>query len=280
MIIRRLRSFPEYQRHTRVMEDIYHGRRKFERALQKPHRRAFSVRGYSYPARKTVDFRVDFLYACGEDVNWREWMVCPVTGLNNRLRAAVHLLDSEVGLLPGESVYLTEQVTPFYKFLSERHAVLTGSEYLGDAVVRGGCDSRGVRNEDLTKLTFADGSFDVLLSFDCFEHMPDFASGIREVARVLKPGGRMMWTVPFRADSPVNIIRATMGPDGKIEHHEPPEYHGDPLDSAGCLCYTHFGWEMFDQVRAAGFRDAYALAFWSDAFGYLGVEQFVFVALK
>jgi hypothetical protein len=37
---------------------------------------------------------------------------------------------------------------------------------------------------------------------------------------------------------------------------------------------------MLDEVRRAGFRDAYALAYWSDMFGYLGTEQFVFVATK
>jgi SAM-dependent methyltransferase len=280
MIIRRLRNFMEYQQHAVLMASVHAERREFERGLQKNHKKAFSVRGYSYPARQMVDFRTDFLYSHGPDVNWREWLVCPVSGLNNRLRAAVHLLDSEVGLLPGEAVYLTEQVTPFYKFLAGRHTPITGSEYLGEAVELGGTDRRGVRNEDLTRLTFDDASFDVLLSFDCFEHMPDFASGIREVARVLKPRGRMMWTVPFRADLADNLKRASLAADGQVVHHEPPEYHGDPINTAGCLCFTHFGWQMLDQVRAAGFRDAYALAFWSDAFCYLGVEQFVFVAVK
>jgi hypothetical protein len=37
---------------------------------------------------------------------------------------------------------------------------------------------------------------------------------------------------------------------------------------------------MLAQVKEAGFNDAYALAYWSDIFGYLGVEQFVFVAVK
>jgi SAM-dependent methyltransferase len=280
MIIHRLHSFEDYRRHVARMERIYAERRMLERDLQKNHSRAFTVAGFSYPARQEVKFRADFTYSNGTDVNWREWLVCPVTGLNNRLRAAVHLADSELGLLPSDAVYLTEQVTPLFRYLGSRYADLVGSEYLGEKLPRGAADSRGVRNEDLTRLTFPDESFDVLLSFDCFEHMPDFVAGMREVARVLKPGGRMMWTVPFRADLQRNLVRASLGAGGEFVHHEPPEYHGDPINAAGCLCFTHFGWEMLAQVKEAGFNDAYALAYWSDIFGYLGVEQFVFVAVK
>ena len=170
VIIRRLRSFDEYQRHRERMAQVYAQRRAFERNLQPGHGEAFTVSGFSYPAGKLVDFRADFAYAHGEDVNWREWLVCPVTGLNNRLRAAVHMADSELGLIPGESTYITEQVTPLYEYLSKRHAGIVGSEFLGDVVAYGSRDKRGVRNEDLTRLTFPDESFDVVLSFDCFEH--------------------------------------------------------------------------------------------------------------
>jgi len=280
MIIHRLRNFQEFQLHAGKMDAIYKARSDQEAGLQAGHDGPFTVNGFSYPARQMVDFKADFLYSDGKNVNWREWLVCPVTGLNNRLRAAIHLLDSELGLLPQEVVYITEQVTPLYQFLLPRLPHVIGSEFLGDTVTRGATDARGVRNEDLTRLTFPDATFDVLLSFDCFEHMPDFLGGMREVGRVLKPGGRMLWTVPFRRDLEKNLIRATLGPDGRVVHHLPPEFHGDPINAEGCLCFTHFGWEMFSQLRQAGFRDAYALAYWSDIFGYLGTEQYVFVAVK
>lgn len=103
---------------------------------------------------------------------------------------------------------------------------------------------------------------------------------MREMARVTKPRGRMMWSVPFRADREPNLVRVSLGVDGDLVHHEPPEHHGDPLNSSGCLCFTHFGWQMLSQVKEAGFRDAYACAYWSGVFGYLGVEQFMFFAVK
>jgi hypothetical protein len=280
MIIKRLHSFKEYQKHRLLMAPEYRHRREYEKALHENKHGAFEVAGFSYPAGEKVNFLADFAYSSGGNVNWRERLVCPKTGLNNRLRASVHLMDSELGVIPQESVYITEQVTALYNFLAVKHPGLIGSEYLGDSIARGAFDSRGVRNEDLTRLSFSNESFDAILSFDCFEHMPDFASGMKEVARVVKPGGRLMWSVPFRSDLERNLRRATLEANGSIIHHEPPEYHGDPINSDGCLCFTHFGWEMLEQVKNAGFKQAYALAYWSDIFGYLGGEQFIFVAQK
>jgi len=280
MIVHRLRSFEDYEKHQQRMASVYARRQAYESALHPQSAEPFKVHGLSYPARQEVDFEVDFLYSNGANVNWRERLICPKTGLNNRLRAAVHLADSEVGIFSGESIYITEQVTPLYHYLKQRHPSIVGSEYLGSEVQHGSENHYRVRNEDLSKLTFDDKSFDVVLSFDCFEHMPNFETGMAEMARITKQGGRLMWSVPFRADRKTNLIRATISSGGAILHHEPPEYHGDPLNNEGCLCFTHFGWEMLDQVRKVGFTDVYAVAYWSDVFAYLGVEQMMFVAVK
>ena len=89
----------------------------------------------------------------------------------------------------------------------------------------------------------------------------------------------MMWTVPFASTIEVNLIRAKIE-NGSIEHVMSPEYHGDPVSNDKILCFQHFGWEMLDQVRNAGFRDAYAICYHSFEFGYLGGDQFIFVATK
>ena len=76
--------------------------------------------------------------------------------------------------------------------------------------------------------------------------------------------------------------RAGMRDDGSIEHLLPPEYHGDPLDPRGCLCFHHFGWDVLDFLRQAGFRHVEAYSIWSRELCYLAAEGDLlqFVAVK
>ncbi len=66
------------------------------------------------------------------------------------------------------------------------------------------------------------------------------------------------------------------------KHLLPPEYHGDPLDPRGCLCYHHFGWVVIDFLKAAGFRQTTAYSIWSRELGYLAGEGDIvqFIAVK
>ena len=139
----------------------------------------------------------------------------------------------------------------------------------------------GIQNEDVINLSFDDLSFDRILSFDVLEHVPDPAKAFREIYRVLGNEGIFLFSVPFSADSQTDIVRATLLPDGTIEHHFPAEYHGNPVDpEGGALCFRYFGWGMLDQLRAIGFSRVRALAYWSENQGYLGKEQYLFIAHK
>lgn len=53
---------------------------------------------------------------------------------------------------------------------------------------------------DFTNLDYADASFDVVWSQDAFLHSGERARVCAEAARVLKPGGRMIFTDPMQAD--------------------------------------------------------------------------------
>jgi ubiquinone/menaquinone biosynthesis C-methylase UbiE len=45
---------------------------------------------------------------------------------------------------------------------------------------------------DLTRLPYADGAFDAIVCGWVLEHLPDPRSGLRELARVLQPGGKLL----------------------------------------------------------------------------------------
>lgn len=49
---------------------------------------------------------------------------------------------------------------------------------------------------DIENLPHPDGSFDTVISCETIEHVPDPARAVRELGRVLKPGGRLFLTTP------------------------------------------------------------------------------------
>jgi len=53
---------------------------------------------------------------------------------------------------------------------------------------------------DVRALPFADGSFDAIYSMGTIEHFDETEQAMREIARVLKPGGRAVVGVPNRFD--------------------------------------------------------------------------------
>jgi ubiquinone/menaquinone biosynthesis C-methylase UbiE len=53
---------------------------------------------------------------------------------------------------------------------------------------------------DAMRLPFATGRFDVLVAMDMLEHLPDDCTALCEFFRVLKPGGRLIATIPAYPD--------------------------------------------------------------------------------
>ena len=61
------------------------------------------------------------------------------------------------------------------------------------------CRERGLENVRLgaaEKLPYEDGTFDLVTALDVVEHMDDDVAGLREMRRVLRPGGRILLFVP------------------------------------------------------------------------------------
>jgi hypothetical protein len=279
----RIATYDEYATHLNKMISEYNLRRQIERTLIANHD-SFTVAGWCFVCRKQVGFHVDFSYSYHVDgeltPNWREHLNCTSCGLNNRMRAAIQIFEQECFPHELNQIYVTEQSTPLFQAMQARYPNLNGSEYLGDRVPFGTTDSKGIRNESIVNLTFPSNTFDHILSFDVLEHVPDYKHGFVECLRCLKPGGSLLFTVPFTA-KPDTLVRARKNSDGTISHLLPPEYHGDPLNTQGCLCFYHFGWDFLDELRNLGFQDTLALIYWSRELGYLGNgSQIIFKAQK
>lgn len=276
------RSFEECQRALETHARRFQARRAIENELQEQlgsQKLAF-LPGYCWVCRSAQVFTYDLLHSDSIHVNWRERIICPSCQLNNRLRLSVQVFERSVrGTNP--SIYITEQVTPLARYLAKHQPSTVMSEYLGPQFLPGACDSHGIRHEDVTALSFEDGTFDYILSFDVLEHVPNYRAALSEFSRTLKPGGTVLLSVPFGLIYDRNLIRARIGNDGAIEHILPAEYHGDPVNpEGGVLCYYHFGWELLEDFRAAGFSDARLSIMWSLEYGHIGDEQILIVAEK
>lgn len=234
--------------------------------------------GFCEVCRCPSRFAYDWLYGDEQHINWRERLVCESCKLSNRLRLAVAVASGLVELSSAR-VYLTEQVTPLASVLAAKCPGLTCSEYLGPGLLRGEVSASGVRHEDLTQLSFPDRSFDLALSFDVLEHVPDFRRALGELHRILSPGGSLLLSVPMHLGSESHIVRARIGADGAVQHLMEPEYHGDPIDPAkGVLCYYHFGWELLADLASAGFVSSEVQLFWSRSLAHIGGEQALVLA--
>lgn len=244
----------------------------------------FSVHGHCAVCGKERHFYSSYKYAGFvngvKKPNWREQLLCLHCALNNRQRAAYHLLQKVCEPGSDTNIYITEQKTAFYRMLKSVYKNTAGSEFLGDDCPRGEKNTKGLRNENLCDLSFADGQFDTILTYDVLEHVPDYKKALSECFRCLNQDGTLMITVPFNKNSRQNIVRAELMPDGTVNHILEPEYHGNPISNSGCLCYYHFSWQLLDELRECGFSDVYALLYWSQKYAYLGGEQLMIVARK
>lgn len=281
-----VRSAGAYRNLKTYLQPRLAQRRETEISLIHADSDTFTIDGFCAVCGHDSAFNAAFLYSYdvapdGRPIpNWREHLDCAECGLQNRLRGGVHLFQTLLRPDKNAAIYLTEQGTALYDIMRTQYPNLSGSEYLG-AVCPLGEESNGLRNEDLTQLTFDDESFDFVLSFDVMEHVPDDVAAFQELFRCLKPGGRLLFAAPFSRERDNKLVRARIGDDGNVEHILPPEIHGSAVDPVnGSLCFRYFAWDVLEDLKRAGFENCRAVHYWSRDFAYLGGEHFVFIADK
>lgn len=218
---------------------------------------------------------------------WTETGVCTRCGLNSRMRALVALVKD---LNLNGKAFLAECLTPAHQVLSTWFRSVIASEYLGAHLESGAScevemqiagsphtEKQTVRHEDLTRLSLDSESVDVVITQDVFEHIPEYRTALKECHRILRPGGSLVFTIPFFSESMTTNVRAIVRTDGSVEHLAEPEIHGNPL-GGGSLCFQHFGWDILDELRSAGFSHAAAHSYWGPWQGHVLGPSFVFTA--
>jgi SAM-dependent methyltransferase len=135
-------------------------------------------------------------------------------------------------------------------FLKTRCKNYTSSQYFPD-VPRGEYKD-GYRSEDLSALTFPDQSIDLLVTQDVFEHVMEPEKAFKEIARVLKPGGAHIFSMPWYPKLQNTIQRARMEKN-EIVYLEEPVYHGNPVDrKKGALVTYDWGQDFIDIIYRSG----------------------------
>ncbi|UZP66893.1 methyltransferase domain-containing protein [Desulfovibrio mangrovi] len=132
------------------------------------------------------------------DFNQRErdhWMAAKASAI----RAGSRVLDVGAGTCPYRPLFNhCEYVAHDFKGYH--------GEKLGGGTSYGNIDLVG----DITQIPAPDASFDVVLCTEVLEHVPDPVAALREMVRLLRPGGRLLLTAPL----------------GSGLHQEPFHYYG------------------------------------------------------
>jgi SAM-dependent methyltransferase len=121
----------------------------------------------------------------------------------------------------------------------------------------------GETNQNLEALTFPDSAFDIVMTSDVMEHVRLYERAHSEIARVLKPGGCYLFTVPHSRTTRETLVRVEVrdpnDPSSDVFLLE-PEYHfsADPGES-GVLSYRVFGTSIDEELEELGLSTDYQM---------------------
>jgi SAM-dependent methyltransferase len=104
---------------------------------------------------------------------------------------------------------------------------------------------------DLQDLHFPDGFIDVVITAEVLEHVPDEQLAIREIARVLAPGGHLVLEVPYSHEFERTEVKVHRW-RGRDVYLYPPEYHAEDT-----LVYRIYGRDLLADLAAAGLAVAH-----------------------
>lgn len=138
------------------------------------------------------------------------------------------------------------------------------------------CRERGFRAEQgtLTKMPFADGSFDIVTAKHTLEHVESPMEGLREIHRVLRPGGVAFIVVPDAAYYKIPLMPRkgrSFRPDRRGWQHHVYFYENNLAEACTRvgLAPAKAGKDIFRSRLAQGPRAAYEYARYAFLLGWV-----------
>ncbi len=174
------------------------------RAKQLPKRivrKLFRLMGQGYYAMAGSKFQCNI---CGHRTNlfasdtWHKFSICPRCQSEVRHRLAWAAL-AQVPEFHAEKILRGKTILHFApETILRRHIQKLSGQYKTADMFTEGYDYPDINyNLDMTDMkVIGDNSIDCLIAMDVLEHIPDHRKAMREIYRVLKPGGVCVLTVP------------------------------------------------------------------------------------
>ena len=177
----------------------------------------------------------------------RESQLCAECGANRRVRRIAEVVVSLYGENSRSITELVREESFRRLAIAEINSIGRMHAFLAD---HPGLSYSEYPEEDLMKLSYPDASFDLVLTSDTLEHVPDPRLALRETRRVLRAGGRHVFTVPHHPRRERTRSREGL----------PAQHHGRGggpyalvTRQADMLAHTDFGADVEEIVREAGF---------------------------
>jgi SAM-dependent methyltransferase len=128
-------------------------------------------------------------------------------------RSILQDVITRLGLGPTPRIYDLGCGTGHNLIMLQDLGEATGVDMSPDALAH--CRALGCRSTlegDLTALPLGDASADLVVASDILEHLDDDLAGAREIARVVRPAGKVVITVP--------AFQWLWGPQDDVSHHK------------------------------------------------------------
>jgi len=172
----------------------------------------------------------------------RESMFCSRCGCSFRLRQLAECLTYIYGEKSLEKLVANREFSKMQiaeiNSCGKLHAVLEKLPHLSYSEY--GSKDKSIKSEDLTSLTYKNKAFDLVTTSDTLEHVPDIKKALIEIRRVLKPGGKHIFTVPIIWSRKTNNRK-----------NQSPSYHG--AGEPDYLVFNEFGYNMINTIKECGF---------------------------